>query len=476
MIRQNQRFLNAINVLSDIVIVLAAYFFASWFWLDVLQGDPLNIAGVTSLRRGFGSAAFIYATTMVLILALLGIYKPVRARRLGQEIVLVLEANVIGILFVGAILYLLRLQEFSRGVLGMFFLSSFGLLCVKRALLQNVLRNMRAKGLLQKHVVVVGTGGLARQYARSVSCEPTLGFQIDGFIGDTREGEAAELPLLGGFDALDQLLRKPGIDEVIVAFEPDEAKHILTVIAICEKNGTKVGIVPFYNDIIPSHPTIEIIGESKIINLRSNPLDNVGLAFLKRSFDILMSVLFLILFSPVMLIAVVGVKLSSPGPILFKQQRVGLNKRTFAMLKFRSMRVNTAENSGWTTSNDSRRTRFGSFLRKFSIDELPQLVNVLRGDMSLVGPRPEIPVFVEQFRESIPLYMVKHQVRPGLTGWAQVNGYRGDTSIEERIRHDIWYIENWSVRLDFKILVMTIFGAWINNEKVFDRDKPKRGA
>ena len=474
MIRQNQRILGMLNMLADIVIVLLAYLFAAWFWLDVLQGDPLNMAGVTSLRQGIGSAAFIYAVTMGLILALLGMYKASRVRRLGQDVVTVVEANLIGVLIVGAVLYLLRLQDFSRGVLGIFFLTSTGLLCLKCTLQRNILRQLRAKGQFQKHVVVVGTGGLARQYAHSVASEPTLGFLIDGFIGESREGEELAGPLLGGFDELDALLRKPGIDEVIVAFEPDEASHILSVIGICEKNGTKVGIVPFYNDIIPSHPTIEIIGRSKIISLRSNPLDNVGLAFLKRSFDLLMSVLLLILFSPLMLVTIIGVKLSSPGPILFKQQRVGLNKRTFAMLKFRSMRVNASENCGWTTSADSRRTKFGSFIRKFSIDELPQLINVLRGDMSLVGPRPEIPFFVEQFREQIPLYMVKHQVRPGLTGWAQVNGYRGDTSIEERIRHDIWYIENWSVHLDFKILLMTFFGAWINSEKVMEQPKKKQ--
>ncbi|MDR3051958.1 MAG: sugar transferase, partial [Oscillospiraceae bacterium] len=177
--------------------------------------------------------------------------------------------------------------------------------------------------------------------------------------------------------------------------------------------------------------------------------------------------------SPLLLVAVIGVKLSSPGPLLFKQERVGLNKRVFSMLKFRSMRVNHKESRGWTNDCDPRRTRFGSFLRKFSIDELPQLINVLRGDMSLIGPRPEVPYFVEQFRESISLYMVKHQVRPGLTGWAQVNGYRGDTSIEERIRHDIWYIENWSVALDLKILLMTILGGWINDEKVFTSRKGK---
>ena len=167
-----------------------------------------------------------------------------------------------------------------------------------------------------------------------------------------------------------------------------------------------------------------------------------------------------------MLIAAIGVRLSSPGPILFRQERVGLNKQTFTMYKFRSMRVNASQDTGWTQDADPRKTWFGSLIRKCSIDELPQFFNVLKGDMSLIGPRPEIPHFVEQFKETVPLYMVKHQVRPGITGWAQVNGFRGDTSIEGRIQCDIWYIENWSIFLDIKILFMTVFGGLFNKEQL----------
>ena len=167
----------------------------------------------------------------------------------------------------------------------------------------------------------------------------------------------------------------------------------------------------------------------------------------------------------IILIAV-GVKMSSPGPILFKQVRVGYKRQEFNMLKFRRMRVNNQETTGWSTNQDSRRTRFGSMLRKTSLDELPQLWNVFKGDMSLVGPRPELPYFVEQFKETIPLYMVKHQVKPGMTGWAQINGLRGDTDIEERVRYDLWYIENWSVGLDIRILFKTILGGMLNKEKV----------
>ena len=199
--------------------------------------------------------------------------------------------------------------------------------------------------------------------------------------------------------------------------------------------------------------------------MRVNRLQNLGWAILKRSFDLFVSIVGIIILSPLFLILAIGVKRSSPGPILFRQTRVGYQRREFQMLKFRSMRQNDEENTAWTTNADPRKTKFGAMIRKFSLDELPQLFNIIRGDMSLVGPRPELPHFVEQFKETIPFYMVKHQVKPGMTGWAQVNGYRGDTSIEKRIELDLWYIDHWSAWLDIQILFKTVFGGMINTEK-----------
>ena len=210
-----------------------------------------------------------------------------------------------------------------------------------------------------------------------------------------------------------------------------------------------------------------MIGNIPLMNIRGIPLDNLGHAFCKRFVDIVGSLLLIILTSPVMLVSAIGVRLSSPGPIIFKQERVGKGNKRFKMYKFRSMRVNSQENTAWSTDTDSRKTRFGSFLRKYSLDEFPQFFNVLKGDMSLVGPRPELPHFVKKFRDEIPLYMVKHQVRPGITGWAQVNDLRGDTSIKTRIEYDIYYIEHWSFFFDIKILLMTVFkGKFKNSEKL----------
>ena len=253
---------------------------------------------------------------------------------------------------------------------------------------------------------------------------------------------------------------------MVCALDISESEHLKQVIADCEKTGSKVSIIPFCYKYISSRPYIDQLENIPLINVRRIPLDNMGNAFLKRGMDIIGSLILILLSSPLMLFAAVGVKLTSRGPVIFKQKRVGLNKKLFTMYKFRSMKLNTESGTAWSKNADPRKTKFGSFLRKFSIDELPQFYNVLKGDMSLVGPRPEIPFFVDSFQEQIPLYMVKHQVKPGITGLAQVRGYRGDTSIEKRIECDIEYIENWNLLLDIQILLQTAFKAFKNDEQL----------
>ena len=233
---------------------------------------------------------------------------------------------------------------------------------------------------------------------------------------------------------------------------------------MCEKSGVHTKFVPDYHNIIPTKPYTEDLQGLPVVNIRYVPLSNTFNAMLKRIVDIFGALVAIILFSPVMLFSCIMIKLTSPGPLIYRQTRVGLHNKPFEMYKFRSMEVQTEEKEkkAWTVKNDPRVTGFGKFMRHTSIDELPQLFNILKGDMSLVGPRPERPFFVEKFREEIPRYMVKHQVRPGLTGWAQVNGYRGDTSIRKRIDCDLYYIENWTLGLDFKILFLTFFKGFVN--------------
>ena len=456
MIRRNQQQLNRINVLTDAILVFLSYMFASWLWLSVIRKDT-NMAALANWNSGVGLAAALYALWTVIVLGMLRVYRVNRFKRMSQELRNIVLGNLIALVTLAALLYLFRLQDFSRGVLGIYYVTVVATMVLKRLVVRYTLRYFRAKGYNLKHNLVVGGGHMARRYAEAVEKDKSLGVHLAGIIPPKGDDWV---------DWLEAQLHGDGIDEVILALEPEELGVTVQVIQLCEKSGTKVSVIPFYNDVIPTRANIDNIGSIKLIQLRTTPLDEPFKAALKRAFDIVGSALALILLSPLLAIIALAIRLSSPGPVLFRQERVGLNKKPFTMLKFRSMRVNEGQDTAWSTDEDDRRTPIGALLRKLSLDELPQLWNVLRGDMSLVGPRPEIPFFVEQFRETVPLYMVKNQVRPGITGWAQVNGYRGDTSIPKRIEHDIWYIENWSFGLDIKILFMTAFGGMVNKEVI----------
>lgn len=462
MIKRWQRVLNQINRLIDFLIIGVSYYGATLFWLLVVRHDPMNQALRASNLLWF---AVLFAIVCVVGYQIAKLYDSVRGKPFQFDIRWVLFVNAIAVLGGGTILYLLREIDFSRAALALFYVLSTTLVLVKRLLVRLVLGYYRSKGYNTRHVILVGCGALAKKYADTIQRAPQYGYEIDGYIGDNCEIEG--LPCLGSWDGNGiEILASAEIDEVVVALDIEQAELLPKIITATEKYGTKVSIIPHYNDYIPSSTTIQALGDCKLLSLRTTPLDFPVNAMTKRVFDILASLILIVLTSPVMLFAVIGTLLSSPGPIIFKQTRVGKNKRLFQMYKFRSMRVNAQERTGWTKNDDPRKTRFGSLMRKTSIDELPQFFNVLKGDMSLIGPRPEVPHYVEQFQETVPLYMLKHLVRPGITGWAQVNGYRGDTSIEERVKHDIWYIEHWSLWLDFSICLRTAFGGIINQEKV----------
>ena len=449
MIKRNQTAINRLNAAIDFLLVIASYLFSSWFRLRVLTADFVNMA----LTRGMVLAAVIYAGALLAVLALMGFYGTTRTRKISWKLGVLFLGLTVTVLIASTLLFVFRLEDFSRGILIIFYLLTLALLGGKYVISRLLLDQLRAQGFNIKHEVVIGSGALAEQYKRDVAAEPELGISVEETVSPTN------------VTAVEAALRRPDIDEVVIALEAAEYQHIEALINLCEKNGVKYLVIPFYNNLIPAHPVIENVGKSKLINMRANRLEDIGWAALKRGFDIVVSGVGLVLLSPLLLVIAIGVKLSSPGPILFRQTRVGYNRRAFQMLKFRSMRVNDEQDTAWSTTVDDRRTKFGSFIRKTSLDELPQLWNVLRGDMSLVGPRPELPHFVEKFKEEIPLYMVKHQVKPGITGWAQVNGYRGDTSIAKRIELDLWYIDNWSPWLDLKILFRTVPGSMVNDER-----------
>lgn len=446
----------------DAVIIVIAYMIA----YGIIFGFSGNNAG---LPRGIYFSALLYIVPGGLILYwFFHLYEPMRVMGRRLELFNVMRANVVGAMLITLVLYLGkdRLMHFSRQMTFLFILFNFIFESGFRLTLRSVLRSFRRKGYNQKHVLLIGYSRAAQSYIDRVSANPDWGYLIRGILDDYAERgtEYKGVRVMGPIANLEEILPMNRLDEIAITLSINEYDKLERIVNACEKSGVHTKFIPDYNKVIPTKPYTEDLLGLPVINIRNVPLTDSFNAAVKRLIDILGGLFALTLFSPIMVIVAIAVKLTSRGPVIFSQERVGLHNRAFKMFKFRSMEVQrpSEEKSAWTKKNDPRVTAVGKFIRKTSIDELPQLFNIIKGDMSLVGPRPERPHFVEKFREEIPRYMVKHQVRPGLTGWAQVNGYRGDTSITKRIEYDLYYIENWSLGLDFKIIFLTFFKGFIN--------------
>lgn len=463
MIKDNQKYFNRLHVLIDAAIIGISYVLA-WF---------INIRLLLPPGAGVYRASVYMLVLLPLIPGMLclysafGMYTPKRLQRRRIEYGNILKANVLGILIFMAIVLTLKKTDFSRGVIYTFFLLNVFLDLLARVIIREALMDIRRRGMNQKHVLLVGYGQAAREYIDRIRENPQWGYQIMGILDDNTDSTTAyqDVHVIGRTDDLIRILSENTFDEIAITLKLSEYYKLKYIVAQCEKSGVHTKFIPDYGNIIPTRPYTEDLMGLPVINIRYVPLSNTFNMVGKRLVDIVGSLVCIVLFSPVMLVTAAMIKLTSPGPLIFRQERVGLHNRPFVMYKFRSMEAGQGgdeQDDGWTTRNDARVTGIGRFIRRTSIDELPQLFNVLKGEMSLVGPRPERPLYVEKFREDIPRYMVKHQVRPGMTGWAQVHGYRGDTSIRKRIEYDLYYIENWTMGLDVKILLMTVFKGFIN--------------
>jgi Undecaprenyl-phosphate glucose phosphotransferase len=394
------------------------------------------------------------------------LYAPKRGKHRWIEIFNIILANTLGIAFFSSYLYIIEEFQFSRKYLGLFYVLNISLSVIYRMILAYALRIARRKGYNLKHVLLVGYSHAAEAYIDRVFVNPQWGYYIHGILDDNIEIGTMykKVPVIGSITHLESFLSKMSLDEIVISLNIKEYEKLEKITEICEKSGVHTKFVPDYNSFIPTTPYTEDLFGLPVINIRNVPLSNTYNRIIKRIVDIFGAIVALILFSIPMLLVAIIIKITSPGPIIFSQVRIGKHNKKFKMYKFRSMEIQPEkeEKKAWTTNQDPRVTGIGKFIRKTSIDELPQIFNVLKGEMSLVGPRPERPFFVEKFKEEIPRYMIKHQVSPGLTGWAQINGYRGDTSIRKRIDHDLYYIENWSLGLDFKIIFLTFFKGFIN--------------
>ncbi|MBQ9131201.1 MAG: exopolysaccharide biosynthesis polyprenyl glycosylphosphotransferase [Clostridia bacterium] len=400
-------------------------------------------------------------------------YIPMRTQKILYFLCRIFLVNM-GIIAVSVVFVLFSAQ--SRSESGFFIrwfvtaiIISTVVLISKKTVMMAVLHALRHNQKNIKHILLVtDSQEMADAYMEEILNNPQFGYSVIGYVGNLN---VIGLPHLGTTGDLNRILLEYQPDEVVMAFDTVRKKLLTKYISICNDHCIKVLVIPAVCGYFKSPRQISVMGNLPLLDIRNTPLDSIANQFLKRTMDVIGSLLLIIITSPLMLITAIGVRLSSPGPILFRQTRIGRHNKEFTMYKFRSMCVNESQETGWSTENDPRKTKFGAFIRKFALDELPQFFNVLKGDMSLVGPRPEVPYYVNIFKKQIPLYMLKHTLRPGITGLAQIKGLRGDTSIQARIEEDISYIENWTFWGDIRILLMTPFKAINRTEKYAKREK-----
>lgn len=450
----------------DALVITGAYILA-WYMKFVFFWNEQDEAGVGVLsQETYFRALYFIVPIYLLIYYFCGLYLSKRYSSSQREIYNVFKANTIGLSLVAAFLYVTKLGDISRTMIGIFYGTSILLEIAFRQVLRRILRSIRKKGYNIKHVLLVGYSRAAETYINRILENPQWGYNVCGILDDHIPAGTIYrgVKVIGRIDNIHVILPENKIDEISISLALSDYGRLEELVDICEKSGVHTKFIPDYNSVIPTKPYIEDLTGLAVINIRHLPLSNTVNSVIKRAMDVTGSILCIILFSPVMLISALLIKITDGGNVIFSQERVGYHNKTFKMYKFRTMREQTEEEekAGWTRKGDPRVTLIGRFLRKTSLDELPQLFNVLAGDMSLIGPRPERPQFVEEFKEEIPHYMIKHQVRPGMTGWAQINGYRGNSSIWKRIDCDLFYIENWTLFLDIKILFLTIFKGFIN--------------
>lgn len=468
MIKDNQRYFNRLHVVVDALVTAGSYLSAWWLMFGSRFAD--KTIGVLDMGIYFSALYFVVPGYLILYYWF-KLYTPKRVQRTENEILNIIKANVAGITLFLAVLFLANsmvsyMHNFSRSMLALFAVFNTIDTILMRALIRRILHLFRKKGYNLKHILLVGYSRAAEAYIDRIIANPQWGYMVRGILDDNvpRGAVYKGIKVLGSIDNLLYILPENKLDEIAVTLSLSDYDRLEEIVDLCEKSGVHTKFIPDYNSLIPGKPYTEDLSGLPVINIRYVPLSNTMNAMAKRAVDIAGAFCGLILISPLFLIVSVLIKATSRGPVIFSQERVGQHNRIFKMYKFRTMRIqeDSEEKKGWTTRDDPRVTKIGRLLRRTSIDELPQLFNILIGNMSLVGPRPERPQYVEKFREEIPRYMIKHQVRPGLTGWAQINGYRGDTSIRKRIEYDIYYIENWSMGFDIKIMFLTIFKGFIN--------------
>jgi Undecaprenyl-phosphate glucose phosphotransferase len=460
-------------MLTDAVMITAAFAIAYAIRRQIAEADPNVKLDPFSTYVGL---LIVQVVAIVIVAFSSQLYHLVRAVSRVDELYAVFGAVSIGTMMSVAMSTLLfkNLEfDFPRTLIIYAWLLTILLVTLGRLLYHVIVARLQARGVGRDRVLIVGTGDIGRLVLDKIKGSPYLGYEVAGFvvkngngnghaIGDPKPIEELGAPVLGSADELPQLIDRCQIDEVIIALPEASHVEILDLISKCSKASLSIKVFPDVFQIIATQVSIDDLGGLPLLSIRDIRQRGWRVA-VKRMMDMVGSAAGLVLFSPLMFLIGILIKLESPGSVFYPQERMGLDAKPFLMIKFRSMRQDAeAQGPGWTRPDDPRRTRLGAWLRRLNVDELPQLINVLLGEMSLVGPRPERPIYVDQFRRAIPRYMERHKEKSGMTGWAQVNGLRGDTSIVERTKYDLWYIENWSLLLDIKIVIRQVFRLFID--------------
>jgi len=456
--------LNFVLRLVDLLIVLScgvlSYYFSNAY-------ATYTAIGVNGLPEHYIKVILLATIFVVLLFPLFNVYRVWRGSSTLTEIkYLTMAWLMVGLLLAGLAFITKSGADFSRSWMGIWFTSTWLSLVGSRVLLRIVLSWLRSSGFNHRHIVIVGTGDQAAVVADRLRRSTWFGLEISAMFGTYAENLPAWLQdkrIISDVTELREYVDADGVDQVWISLPHSEEETIRQVISALDGSAAEIRYVPDIFEYQLMHHSLSEIAGVPVVNISYSAIDGMN-EVIKTCEDYVLSAVLLLIASPVMALIALGVKLSSPGPVLYRQQRIGWNGRVFTMLKFRSMPVEAEKETGpvWACEIDKRATRFGSFLRKTSLDELPQLINVLKGEMSLIGPRPERPMFVERYKDEVPHYMKKHLVKAGLTGWAQVHGWRGNTCLHTRIEHDLYYIENWSLWLDIKIIVMTIFRGLVH--------------
>ncbi|MDP8236452.1 MAG: undecaprenyl-phosphate glucose phosphotransferase [Candidatus Erginobacter occultus] len=467
-IRRHTAFLTLITLVSDGLVLYLSMAFTFWISFHSPLTEIFPVTKGVPPFSAYQEAYPVLLAVFLLVFKSFHLYRRKTYYSSSWYFFTIAKAVTVALFSLMALTFLYREDfTYSRRMLAYSWLFSVVFFTISRRVLDKLELEVWRRNKNFRRVLLLGGGEIARRLVKNFSDNPRWGTEVVGvlhFNGDDEPGESPALPVLGTVEEFEEVIRRFPVEEVIITRLDLPHSRVMEIIVLCEKNLIAVRLVPDVFSILTSQVEVVNLDGVPLVGLQSLPLHSAWNRFMKRIFDLVGAAFGLVLTAPVLLVCAVAVKLTSRGPVLFRQDRLGENGKRFGLYKLRTMPVDAERESGpvLPARDDPRATPVGRFLRRFSLDELPQLWNVLKGDMSLVGPRPERPVFVEQFKESIPRYMSRHQVKSGLTGWAQVNGLRGDTSIRMRVKYDMYYLENWSLFWDMKIILLTLFSRKVH--------------